>query len=316
MNTSFMKNILIICAVAIFFGCNKGQNTNTLPTLSTTDVSSITSNSAITGGSIISSGGLDITTKGVVWSTSNNPTILLSTKTNDGIGTSSFTSNVTGLNANTKYYVRAYAINTIGPNYGNEISFTTQSMAFANVTSATGKVWMDRNLGASRVATSSTDTSAYGDLHQWGRGSDQHQSRKSLTTTTQSTTDIPGNANFILPPTPITDWRNPPNVNLWQGVNGTNNPCPTGYRLPTEAEWNAELLSWTTKNADGAFASPLKLTVGGSRELLITNTGVSGSYWSSTVSGDGSRYLNFSNTGAFVLTHNRVYGGSIRCIKD
>ena len=51
-------------------------------------------------------------------------------------------------------------------------------------------------------------------------------------------------------------------------------------------------------------------------EIIINNTGISGSYWSSTVSGDGSRYFNFSNGGAFVLTHNRVYGGSIRCIKN
>ena len=128
-----MKNILLIFAVVLVFGCKKGQNANTLPTLSTADVASITSNSVVTGGTIISSGGLNITAKGVVWSTSNNPTILLSTKTNDGIGTTSFTSNVTGLNANTKYYIRAYAINTIGPNYGNEISFTTQSLAFAHV---------------------------------------------------------------------------------------------------------------------------------------------------------------------------------------
>jgi uncharacterized protein (TIGR02145 family) len=312
-----MKNTLIICAVFLVFGCDKGQNVNTLPDLSTTDISSVTSNSVISGGNIISNGGLDITAKGVVWGTSNNPTILLSTKTNDGIGTSSFTSNVTGLNADTKYYLRAYAINKIGTNYGNEISFTTRSsIVFANVTSANGRVWMDRNLGASRVATSSTDTSSYGDLYQWGRGADQHQLRKSQITTTQATTDIPGNPNFILPSTPLTDWRNPQNINLWQGVNGVNNPCPLGYRLPTEAEWNVELSSWTPKNADGAFASPLKLTIAGSRELIITNTGISGSYWSSTISGDGSRYLNFSNTGSFVLTHNRVYGGSVRCIKD
>jgi len=192
----------------------------------------------------------------------------------------------------------------------------TPNVIPSTVTSANGKVWMDRNLGASRVAISSTDTSAYGDLYQWGRAADQHQLRKSTTIATQATTDNPGNANFIMPATPLTDWRNPQNINLWQGVNGINNPCPTGFRLPTEAEWNAELSSWTLKNGDGAYASPLKLTVAGSREIMINNTGISGSYWSSTVSGDGSRYFNFSNAGAFVLTHNRVYGGSIRCIKN
>ena len=312
-----MKNIVILFSLLIVFGCDKKENVNTQITLTTTDVSSITSNSVATGGTIISNGGLTITAKGVVWSTSNNPTILLSTKTNDGNGTSSFTSNVTGLSADTKYFIRAYASNQSGTYYGSEISFTTRAAgSFATVTSANGKVWMDRNLGASRVATNITDTSAYGDLYQWGRGADQHQSRKSIIIATQSTTDVPGNANFILPNTPLTDWRSPANTNLWQGVNGINNPCPTGFRLPTEAEWNAELSSWTTKNADGAFASPLKLTVAGSRELTINGAGISGSYWSSTISGDGSRYLNISSAGSFVLTHNRSYGGSIRCIRE
>lgn len=311
-----MKNIFILCALFLFLACDKKQVANTQITLTTTDISALTSSSVTTGGNITSSGELAITAKGVVWSTSNNPTIILSTKTNDA-GTTSFTSSITGLNADTKYYVRAYATNQSGTYYGNEISFTTRAASsFATVTGANGRIWMDRNLGASRVATSSSDTSAYGDLYQWGRGSDQHQSRKSIIIATQSSTDVPGNANFILPNTPLTDWRNPANVNLWQGVNGINNPCPTGFRLPTEAEWNTELSSWTTKNADGAYASPLKLTVAGSRELTINGAGTSGSYWSSTISGDGSRYLNNSSAGSFVLTHNRSYGGSIRCIKE
>lgn len=313
-----MKYIFIICSSLLFaFACDKKQEVNTQITLTTTDISALTSNSVTTGGNITSSGGINITSKGVVWSTINNPTIILSTKTNDGVGAINFTSSITGLNADTKYYVRAYATNQSGTYYGNEISFTTRAaVSFATVTSANGKVWMDRNLGAARVATSITDTSAYGDLYQWGRGSDQHQSRKSITIVTQSSTDVPGNANFILPNTPLTDWRSPANINLWQGANGINNPCPTGFRLPTEAEWNTELSSWTTKNADGAFTSPLKLTVAGSREITINGAGVSGSYWSSTISGDGSRYLNISSAGSFVLTHNRSYGGSIRCIKE
>ena len=199
---------------------------------------------------------------------------------------------------------------------------------FSDVTNpSTGRTWMDRNLGATRVATSSTDHLGYGSLYQWGRGSDGHElitwSNSTTgarvnngTTTTFSSTDQPGNADFILAPNSPYDWRNTPNNNLWQGVNGTNNPCPTGYRIPTEAEWNAEIASWTSKNTDGAFASPLKLTMAGSREITITNTGVYGSYWSSTISGEGARYLYFGNAGSYTLTHNRSYGGSIRCIKD
>jgi hypothetical protein len=120
---------------------------------------------------------------------------------------------------------------------------------------ATGKTWMDRNLGASQVATSSTDANAYGDLYQWGRGSDGHQCRNSPNTSTLSSTDQPGHGSFIFSPS---DWRSPQNGNLWQGLSGINNPCPSGYRLPTEAELNSERLSWISNNAAGAFASPLK----------------------------------------------------------
>ena len=62
----------------------------------------------------------------------------------------------------------------------------------------TGRTWMDRNLGASRVATGSTDAEAYGDLYQWGRAADGHQKRNSSTNTTQSSSDNPGHGNFII----------------------------------------------------------------------------------------------------------------------
>ncbi len=77
------------------------------------------------------------------------------------------------------------------------------------INSITGKVWMDRNLGASQVATSSTDANSYGDLYQWGRGSDGHQCRTSLTTAGLSSADVPGNANFILNTSSPYDWRSP-----------------------------------------------------------------------------------------------------------
>jgi hypothetical protein len=89
-------------------------------------LSSITSSSANTTNSISSDGGASITAKGVVWSTSVNPTIALATKTNDGTGTNSFTSSISSLNASTLYYVRAYATNVNGTVYGTQQSFTTQ----------------------------------------------------------------------------------------------------------------------------------------------------------------------------------------------
>lgn len=182
----------------------------------------------------------------------------------------------------------------------------------------TGRIWMDRNLGASRVATSSTDTASYGDLYQWGRGADGHQIRTSTPTGDLSDTDVPGNANFILAPSSPFDWRSPQNDNLWQGVNGVNNPCPAGYRIPTETEFDAELASWSNQDVVGAFASHLRLPVTGIRyghDGSFFYVGSSGWYWSSTVDGTISRYLSIGGA-ASVTSDSRARGFSVRCIKD
>ncbi|MEJ7675203.1 MAG: hypothetical protein WKF59_21485 [Chitinophagaceae bacterium] len=100
-----------------------------MPILTTTTVSSITATSAITGGNISSDGGLPILSRGVVWSTSSNPTIALSTKTIDGRGTGSFVSTLSGLNPDTTYFVRAYATTSLGTAYGNEVNFKFSSIA-------------------------------------------------------------------------------------------------------------------------------------------------------------------------------------------
>ena len=180
----------------------------------------------------------------------------------------------------------------------------------------TGRTWMDRNLGATQVATSSTDAAAYGDLYQWGRGTDGHQSRTSQTTSILSSSDTPGDGFFI---TGSIDWRSSQNDNLWQGVNGVNNPCPTGYRLPTETEWTDELQSWTGgNNSAGAFASPLKLPVTGYRNNAggLTNVGVSGVYWSSTVSSSTSLRLSIVNNGSSMFSVSRANGFAVRCLKE
>lgn len=183
----------------------------------------------------------------------------------------------------------------------------------------TNKTWMDRNLGASQVATSSTDTNAYGDLYQWGRGTDGHEKRTSATTSTLSSSDNPGHGYFITNTTNPKDWRSPQNDSLWQGVNGINNPCPSGFRLPTEAEWEAERQSWTGgNNAAGAFASPLKLPMAGYRSysgvLGLTDYG---QYWASTIYSIYSRCLFFSSSQATSTDYYyRGMGCSVRCIKN
>ncbi len=200
------------------------------------------------------------------------------------------------------------------------------------------KCWLDRNLGATRVAQSSTDHLAYGDLFQWGRGADGHQ----VITWTAfnsgvgtpvinnvSSSDTPGHSNWIFNSSPPYDWHIPQNNNLWQGASGTNNPCPAGWRLPLEEDWIRERASWTGQNAAGAYASSLKLTLTGGRGgpgnfYPTAPPGTQGPYWTSSLpklpdlSVDVLAKVFIIYGSSTVLQNNaqRHDGFSIRCMKD
>ena len=104
--------------------CIKIAGAFTPPTVSTTTVSNIGTNIATSGGNVTSDGGAAVTGRGVCWGINPNPSVLVNFTWN-GIGTGTFTSNITGLLANTTYYTRSYATNSIGTAYGNELTFTT-----------------------------------------------------------------------------------------------------------------------------------------------------------------------------------------------
>jgi uncharacterized protein (TIGR02145 family) len=230
-------------------------------------------------------------------------------------GTASFVLNIGGQTCILTRTVSAFVCGI------STITFITNGVqvTYGTVISANNRCWLDRNLGASQVATSSTDANAYGHYFQWGRLDDGHQVMTSPTTPVQSTGDIPGHGNFITSGSPPYDWRNPQNPSLWQGINGINNPCPSGYRLPTEAEWETERQSWNTNNSAGAFASPLKLALTGLRYHFAGDplvVGTQGYYWSSSVSGVDSRGLTFEGSNAWMHPFVRSFGIPVRCIKD
>lgn len=238
------------------------------------------------------------------------------TGTPTGSGTASFALNIGGQTCSL-----TRTVNATGPAYpAGTVHCTPTPTAVEDVFNpATGRTWMDRNLGATRAATSSTDAAAYGDLYQWGRRADGHQCRNSNQTNLLSATDQPVNGNFIRTTDFPSDWRSPQNSNLWQGENGVNNPCPGGYRLPTIAELEAERASWSINNRTGAYASVLKLPVPGYRSYSdgsIIFAGADGFYWSSTVNSTGSRLLNISSGTNTLSTFARALGFSVRCIKD
>jgi hypothetical protein len=126
---SIIKNTLCFCALIsliLSYSCRDNPVTpvGEMPTLTTVAATNMTQNAATSGGNITNDGSSPITQKGVCWRTTTAPTIADS-KTTDGTGIGSFTSNMTGLIPNTTYYVRAYATNALGTGYGNEISFST-----------------------------------------------------------------------------------------------------------------------------------------------------------------------------------------------
>lgn len=130
-----------------------------LPVLNTTPITALTVTSSIsTGGNITNDSGLKVSSRGVAWSTIANPTISLSTKTSDGSGTGAYASTITSLLPDTTYYIRAYATNSKGTAYGDEIIYKTKPVftigsGLTDACSNTyptiilnGKEWMQKNL--------------------------------------------------------------------------------------------------------------------------------------------------------------------------
>ena len=195
----------------------------------------------------------------------------------------------------------------------------------------TGQTWMDRNLGAYNKARSSTDCWSYGNLYQWGRNSDGHEDRTSNDTVGPVAAGSEG-SDFITIPVAdsIFDWLSPQDDNRWNAnetaggavVKTANDPCPNGYRVPTEAEWQAEIdngsnASWT--DATDAFDSDLALPLAGYRAVQtggFLNVGSFGIYWSSNVSGALARNLGFSANAVVIYDNDRGNGEPVRCIKD
>jgi hypothetical protein len=248
----------------------------------------------------------------------------------------------------------------IGENPSVTFTYNNQIVTYGIITSqTTGRNWLDRNLGAANTPIAFDDWANYGDLFQWGRRADGHQliTRTNSDVTVDASgfpvspygasvigtpfpwdpnpvnnpgwinSDIPPHPNFILVSTGYMenapyDWRKPQNDNLWQGVNGINNPCPSGWRIPTRDEFAAESITDVT---DGY--NKLKFTYTHSRTCNSNFiASVIGRYWSSTT-GDapalGGRQSYFFRIGQHFQTgpfldngSQRATANAVRCIKD
>jgi hypothetical protein len=210
---------------------------------------------------------------------------------------------------------------------------THNGTSYGTVTSPiTGKIWLDRNLGAARVCMAYNDASCYGDYYQWGRNIDGHQSSSSATTPTQaSNVTVVGHGDFITSSHPY-DWGFDVDENgatrqsNWSAIDGSS-VCPAGYRVPTYSEMIAETdFGWVIFDHLSAFNSFLKLPTGGGRYPDSGNLGGQGSLgylWTSSIDNLGTAYnwwsssLYYLDTGADVTADVSRGGGiAVRCIKD
>jgi uncharacterized protein (TIGR02145 family) len=258
------------------------------------------------------------------------------TGTPSTIGTASFAISIGGKSCTLTRQVgiadRAYGQTINGVNNHNFVYFP--------VTGADNRTWLSNNLGAhyanishpsfkpTQQATSSSDDLAHGSLFQWGRAADGHElitwmnnsaTPLNTSTPTPSTTDTAANALFITINAGNYDWRDSQNNNLWQGVNGTNNPCPIGFRLPTSAEFANLVTLSSISSITTAANSALKLSAPGFRDNVNGGTYTSGTftgYWTSSTSGTGAVRIIINSGGAFENTNYRALGHAVRCIKD
>lgn len=183
----------------------------------------------------------------------------------------------------------------------------------------TSRVWMDRNIGATRAALSLTDSEAYGHLFQWGRNPDGHELRTSLTTSTLSSTDVPGHSDFIIGNFDWLsfDWANP--MNLWQDLSFGQ------WRLPTRAEWEAEIATWDLTNDEASYNSILKVPLSGYKmhsDGILGRVGARSLLWTNELHVDWQSiyvlYLESYNNelSAYIDAYGMAYGASVRLIKD
>ncbi len=198
--------------------------------------------------------------------------------------------------------------------------FQFDNNSYCVVIGRAGELWLDRNLGAVNTPENLSDGTGFGDLYQFGRGSDGHEIRTSAIMIGPSSSLLPGTDFLSKTKRPYNWFSGSDKDNVWQGTTGTNNPCPNTWRLPSEIELNAEIISWESQNAAGAFGSPLKLILGGKRDNLgtLVETGSTGYYWSYSLNtgADSAKALRIDSTSASVNDKNRVEGISVRCIKD
>lgn len=318
--------LFIVFLTGLFYCCKKEKDNFNLPSLTTGEITDFLQSNAVCGGIIESDGGDLVINRGVCWSTEQNPTIA-DKKTTDGSGDGSFSSEITGLIPNTKYYVRAYATNSLGTEYGNEISFTTlkpfpePGSTVTDVDNNTyhsivigRQVWLIENLRTAHYNNGQPIIQAEGNYDDGG----------------------------------CWDFNDDPEINETYGklynyfaVTDSRGICPVGYRIPTEEDWiilseylggnsvaggslkHASLDYWKSPNEGATNESGFSALGAGFREMdgTFQAFGYTCYFWSSTAIPTSSQASSFGlgygdKTCGINSVGSKRAGLSVRCIME
>ena len=330
---SFRKQFFCALFIYSFFSCKK-EDTSTpqnafpgLPLVTTKDAVSITQNTAISGGSISSDGGFPVKSRGVYWSTSPVTPSALGTKTSNGTGMGSFSSSISKLIPDQVYYVRAYATNSTGTAYGNQISFRTAKPSDLdgntyNVIVIGQQVWMKENLKVSRFRNGDP-IPANLDSTLWSENAGSACCFYE---------DNPSNQSAL------------GRLYNWYAVSDPRGLCPDGWHVPDNAEWTTlenylgnnenaggKMKStgtkqggtglWNQPNSFATNSSQFSANPGGYRTEngAFILQGYLGTFWTSSESDVFSASLRGLNYNHGYLEKNYSYkqsGLSVRCIAD
>ena len=314
--------------------CTFVTATADLPVLTTTAISGATDIAAVSGGNITSSIGAAVTQKGVCWSTSPNPTTSLATKTSQGGGIGAFTSNVSGLLPSTTYYIRAYATNSAGTAYGNQITFSTgvtyQGQLYAPVTIGT-KTWLKPDLRAEKYANGDFIPS-YNPSMSWA------------TITTGAYSLTAGNCITISGQPNTCD-----KLYNYYAVIDPRGLCPTGWHVATAADFTSIENALGNAGAGGKLKSTATITVSssgfstgsgwdapntgatnstgftavptGQFETTLVHTGTTqmATWWlggSSSTSLSSAKRVSHNSADISMLPVSRNTGLAVRCVKN
>jgi uncharacterized protein (TIGR02145 family) len=324
------------------YGSDITYTTNTvpvIPSVTTTSISAITQTTASSGGNVTSDGGASITERGICYNTSSNPTIAHSKIVATGT-TGTFTSNLTGLTAGTAYYVKAYAINSVGTAYGNEVLFTTTSsgggiifnpgLTYGSVSDIDGNLYKTIAIGSQVWMAENLKTTKYNDGSTIPNVTD-NSAWAALTTGAYSDyANTPANSSIY---GRLYNWYS-------AASNNPKNVCPTGWHVPTDAEWTILTVylggesiaggklketgntSWTIPNTGADNSTGFSAIPGGRRRQLDSNFdggAYYGFWWSSTeqtIEAGYSREIAYDNSSFIRIWDYKRSGLSIRCIQD